>query len=155
MSCCLIFLTASLVNLQQLVIEFDTSQLTITLHEILDLVVFSSAFIRPSNATIGLLLPTDLQECVFRNLWHKSRCVISSWQCCTQVLISINAYLLAAAPPLQDAQRALPLPHAVRMFLTIKSTTRKVPLPFYFPIVPLLISRRHSPLRLSTRMLRH
>jgi hypothetical protein len=64
----LIFLTASLVNLQQVLIECGAAQLTITFHKIVDVVVFSNAFIRPSNATVGLLLLTDAQECVFRNL---------------------------------------------------------------------------------------
>jgi hypothetical protein len=100
----LIFLTASLVNLQQLLIECGTSQLTITFHEIVDLVVFNNAFIRPSNATVGLLLPTDLQECVLSNLWYWSHFVVSSCQCFKLFLINTNnAYLLAAVPLRQDA----------------------------------------------------
>ena len=64
----LIFLAASLVNLQQLLIECGAAQLTITFHKTVDVVVFSNAFIRPSNALVGLLLPTNARECVLRNL---------------------------------------------------------------------------------------
>ncbi len=101
-----ILLTTSLVYLQQLLITcVSTHQLTINFHnKIVNLIVLCNTFIQPSNATIGLLLATDLREGILGNLQHRLQGDVSlEMGICVGVLPIIHTkyYLLAAAllPP--------------------------------------------------------
>jgi hypothetical protein len=56
------------VDFQQFLIECVATQSTIAFHQIIILMVLGNPIIRPSDATVCLLLATDSGKCEFRNL---------------------------------------------------------------------------------------
>ena len=64
----LILLTTSLVDFQLLLIESVTTQSTIAFHQIINIIVLGNAIIRPSDATVRLLLATDSGMCIWERV---------------------------------------------------------------------------------------